>query len=88
MKSLQAEKHSDQKGGKDMISCIINGKKRTFDVSPTMRLRDMQVLNGNLAVRDSDDAEGFCGSDTVLLDGTPVWWKAARFVLRTVWAIH
>ena len=56
-----------------MISCTINGKKRSFDVSPTMRLREMLLLNGNYAVRDSDDAEGFCGSDTVLLDGTPVF---------------
>ena len=56
-----------------MINCTINGKKRSFDIDPLTRLRDMLVMNGNFAVRDSDDAEGFCGSDTVLLDGTPVF---------------
>ena len=56
-----------------MISCTINGKKRSFDIDPTKRLREMLLMNGNFAVRDSDDAEGFCGSDTVLLDGTPVF---------------
>ena len=56
-----------------MISCIINGKKRSFDIDPTKRLREMLLMNGNFAVRDSDDAEGFCGSDTVLLNGTPVF---------------
>ena len=55
------------------VSCIINGKSRSFDVTPDMRLREMLLLNGNFAVRDSDDCEGFCGSDTVLVDGTPVY---------------
>lgn len=56
-----------------IIECTINGKPRRFDIDPAMRLRDMLLLNGNFAVRDSDDAEGFCGSDTVLVDGTPVF---------------
>ena len=56
-----------------MISCTINGKKRSFDLDPTARLREMLLMNGNFAVRDSDDAEGFCGSDTVILDGIPVF---------------
>ena len=47
------------------IDCTINGKARSFDVDPLMKLREMLLLNGNFAVRDSDDAEGFCGSDTV-----------------------
>ena len=55
------------------VNCIINGKSRSFDVDASMRLRDMLLLNGNFAVRDSDDCEGFCGSDTVLVDGTPVY---------------
>jgi len=55
------------------ISCIINGISRDFDVDPTMRLRDLLVQSGHFAVRDSDDAEGFCGSDTVLVDGVPVF---------------
>ena len=55
------------------VNCIINGKSRSFDVDPSMRLREMLLINGNFAVRDSDDCEGFCGSDTVLVDGTPVY---------------
>lgn len=55
------------------ISCVINGISRSFDVDPLMRLRDLLVENGHFAVRDSDDAEGFCGSDTVLVDGVPVF---------------
>lgn len=55
------------------VDCIINGRGRSFEVEPSMKLREMLLLNGNLAVRDSDDAEGFCGSDTVLVDGTPVF---------------
>ena len=55
------------------ISCIINSKERTFDVDPMMKLRELLLLNGNIAVRDSDDGEGFCGSDTVLVDGVPVY---------------
>ena len=56
-----------------MINCIINGKKRSIDIHPCARLRELRLKNGNFAVRDSDDAEGFCGSDTVLLDGIPVF---------------
>ena len=56
-----------------MITCTINGKKRSFDIDPVKRLREMLLMNGNFAVRDSDDAEGFCGSDTVILDGIPVF---------------
>ena len=67
-----------------MINCTINGKKRSFDIDPTSRLREMLLMNGNFAVRDSDDAEGFCGSDTVLLDGTPVRSRAVRSELLTV----
>ena len=55
------------------VNCIINGKPRCFDVDASMKLRQMLLLNGNFAVRDSDDSEGFCGSDTVLVDGTPVF---------------
>lgn len=55
------------------ISCVINGVSRSFDVDPLMRLRELLLKNGDFAVRDSDDAEGFCGSDTVLVDGVPVY---------------
>ena len=56
-----------------IVSCVINGKRRSFDVNPEMRLRELLLKNGNRAVRDSDDCEGFCGSDTVLLNGMPVY---------------
>ncbi|MCR4677010.1 MAG: molybdopterin-dependent oxidoreductase Mo/Fe-S-binding subunit [Sphaerochaetaceae bacterium] len=59
------------------VDCIINGKNRSFDVDASMRLRQMLELNGNFAVRDSDDNEGFCGSDTVLVDGVPVYANLA-----------
>ena len=55
------------------VDCVINGKNRSFEVDPAMRLREMLLINGDFAVRDSDDCEGFCGSDTVLVDGTPVF---------------
>ena len=55
------------------VNCIINGKNRSFDVDPTMKLRQMLLLNHNIAVRDSDDSEGFCGSDTVIVNGVPVF---------------
>lgn len=55
------------------ISCVINKVPRTFDVDPAMSLRDLLVSAGHVCVRDSDDNEGFCGSDTVLVDGTPVY---------------
>ena len=56
-----------------MINCIINGRHKSFDVDPVITLRELLLKNGNFAVRDSDDAEGFCGSDTVLVDGVPVF---------------
>ena len=52
------------------ISCVINHVPRTFDVDPMMSLRELLVSAGHVCVRDSDDSEGFCGSDTVLVDGT------------------
>lgn len=54
------------------INCFINGIPRSYDVVPTQRLRDFLVEKGHFSVRDSDDCEGFCGSDTVLVDGVPV----------------
>ena len=31
-----------------MITCTINGKKRSFDIDPVKRLRDMLLMNGSL----------------------------------------
>lgn len=56
-----------------MIKCTINGVERTLYCDPCTRLRDALYEAGHHACRDSDDAEGFAGSDTVLLDGIPVF---------------
>lgn len=55
------------------LSLVINGLFKQFDVDPFMKLRDFLSGNGFVSVRDSDDSEGFCGSDTVLLNGIPVY---------------
>ncbi len=55
------------------IHCVINGKEKKYDVDPAKSLRVFLQENGHMCVRDSDDGEGFCGSDTVLLDGVPVY---------------
>lgn len=55
------------------ITCTINNKKKTFDVDAAMCLRDLLVSDGHFCVRDSDDREGFAGSDTVLFNGEPVY---------------
>lgn len=55
------------------ITCTINGRKRTYDVNESQRLRDFLDDKGYIAVRDSDNAEGFAGTDTILLNGKPVY---------------
>lgn len=55
------------------IKCIINGRKRCLNVNPAMCLRELLVQEGHLCVRDSDDREGFAGSDTILFNGRPVY---------------
>jgi len=56
-----------------LIHVKINGKKRNIEVNPLNSLREVLVNEGHLCVRDSDNSEGFAGSDTVLLDGEPVF---------------
>ena len=55
------------------INMIVDNIPRCFECKPTDKLRDVLYNNGYRAVRDSDDSEGFCGSDTVLVDGIPVF---------------
>ena len=55
------------------IRCNIDGSPRELHVEPWQRLQTILKQEGLIAVRDSDDAEGFAGSDTVLLDGIPVY---------------
>lgn len=55
------------------ITLTVNGTKKEFAVTADETLRDTLIKDGHKAVRDSDDKEGFCGSDTVLLNGTPIY---------------
>ena len=56
-----------------MIRCTINGRDVSTHVEPHDTLRAMLVKLGHFAVRDSDDREGFAGSDTVIVDDIPVY---------------
>ena len=49
--------------------CKINGETVLLSGAPTDRLRDVLYRTGYYSVRDSDDAEGFCGSDTIIFNG-------------------
>lgn len=55
------------------ISCTINGTRQTVTTKPGESLREMLVRLGHFAVRDSDNGEGFVGSDTVLVDDVPAY---------------
>ena len=50
------------------FSCRINGEVIRLLGEPTERLRDVLYRSGYLSVRDSDDAEGFAGSDTIIFN--------------------
>ncbi|MCK9602656.1 MAG: 2Fe-2S iron-sulfur cluster-binding protein, partial [Sphaerochaeta sp.] len=51
----------------------VNGKKHTTTCEASESLRSVLVRLGYRSVRDSDDREGFAGSDTVILDDVPVY---------------
>ena len=51
------------------IKCRINGKNVTLVALEDERLRDVLYRSGYNSVRDSDDREGFAGSDTILFNG-------------------
>lgn len=55
------------------VRCTINGKSVSVSVEPGDTLRMMLVRLGHFSVRDSDDGEGFAGSDTVIVDDRPVY---------------
>ena len=52
------------------LKCKINGEEVTLRAEPTARLRDVLYRAGYRSVRDSDDAEGFAGSDTIAVSYT------------------
>ena len=56
-----------------IVTCTVNGKPIRATVEPGVSLRNMLVALGHFAVRDSDDGEGFAGSDTVLVDDKPMY---------------
>ena len=58
--------------------CRINGEQICLLGEPTERLRDVLYRTGYLSVRDSDDAEGFAGSDTIIFNGE---LKYSNFIL-------
>ncbi len=49
--------------------CRINGEEVRLVGEATERLRDVLYRTGYLSVRDSDDGEGFAGSDTIVFNG-------------------
>ncbi len=56
-----------------IVKCIVNGKQISKNIEPGETLRTFLVGLGHFAVRDSDDGEGFTGSDTVLVNDVPVY---------------
>lgn len=51
----------------------INGENVIFFSNPDERLRDVLYRLGYNSVRDSDDGEGFAGSDTIIFNGRPAY---------------
>ncbi len=53
------------------VRCRINGKSVSLSGRENERLRDVLYRAGYTSVRDSDDREGFSGSDTIIFSGVP-----------------
>ena len=51
-----------------MTEFILNGRLAAADFPPDMRLRDVLYKLGCTSVRDSDDHEGFTGSDIIIFN--------------------
>ena len=60
------------------VKCRLNGENIILRGEPTDRLRDVLYHTGCYSVRDSDDAEGFAGSDTIIFNGQ---LKYSNFIL-------
>ncbi len=56
-----------------ILRCVINNKERVTEIKANDTLRKVLVRLGHFSVRDSDDGEGFAGSDTVLVDNQPIY---------------
>lgn len=55
------------------ITCTVNGKTLKATCEGSESLRSLLVRSGYESVRDSDDREGFAGSDTILFNDMPVY---------------
>jgi putative selenate reductase molybdopterin-binding subunit len=55
------------------ISCTINHMPVTAEAASHETVQHLLKRLGYISVRDSDDGEGFAGSDTILVNGTPVY---------------
>ena len=53
------------------ISFTVNGKNHSITCEQAESLRSVLVRLGYQSVRDSDDKEGFAGSDTVIFNDEP-----------------
>ena len=53
------------------ITCNINNRQKTLNCEPGDSVQKILHEAGYIAVRNSDDGEGFAGSDTILVDGIP-----------------
>ena len=60
------------------VKCRLNGENIVLQGEPTVRLREVLYHTGCYSVRDSDDAEGFAGSDTIIFNGE---LKYANFIM-------
>ena len=52
-----------------VVNVIINGSPVTLEGREDERLRNVLYRAGYNTVRDSDDSEGFAGSDTIVFNG-------------------
>lgn len=71
------------------IRTRINNESIVLHADECERLRDVLYRSGYVSVRDSDDREGFAGSDTVIFNGRPMYsnlilaYKAEGAEIRT-----
>lgn len=51
-----------------LLKCRVNGENISIECNESDRLRDLLYKHGCISVRDSDDREGFAGSDTIVFN--------------------
>lgn len=64
------------------ISFTLNGLKKTVLTEAGENVQALLQRLGIFSVRDSDDHQGFCGSDTIILNGKPV--NAGLFIAAQI----